>query len=140
MIPTSPHKFARVTPPDFYIEPGADRILSLDHHTGHMEILDSIGIHWPERDVTLYMCEGTDDNLMDWLYYHFNMVDTVIVNLCSIWEFVWPMLMKTQAKIYFVVDDNQSFEMTKRSLNLTYPGQLYNSREAAVLAAASLRV
>lgn len=122
-----------VTCPDYHVEPDAQRIVVLGPYHTRMEIQDAIGLKWPEKPVSLYMGDGKHQDEIDWLLFQLSIAHLVFVDPVSIWDWVWPMLLRTDANILFKHSFDQiNYKTMNKSLKLAYPGQVFESVDEIV--------
>ena len=132
-----PSKMTLVTVPDYHLDPGSDRILIMGSFRTTQNFQDSIGAYWPKPNVTVYSASGKEPENLDWLFYNSKIVDTIFVAPTDTWEYTWPIISTSSAKLFFVIANGPNHGYLRDSLKLTYPGRLFNTEEEAVLAAAS---
>lgn len=131
-------KLTLVTYPDFYME-SAKRAVVIGNYRFRVDLQDHIGVNWPAQDLTLYPCEGKAEKEMEWLAFQLSIADIVFVEAKSHWDWVWPLLTRTQADKFFFGDfDGINYTPLEKSLNLTYPGKIFNTIEAMVSRASYL--
>ncbi|MNV02189.1 hypothetical protein D3C71_924190 [compost metagenome] len=134
------HKMTVVTYPDYHIDPGATRLMSIGNYRFNVEVQDAVGLYWPDKDVSIYLGDSaiamtnSAEAIFTWTYYQLSIAEFVIVNSSS-WHWIWPALDSLNcAKI---IVDQKTDELLSRSLNLTYPGRVFHTTEDAVKYAAS---
>lgn len=134
------HKMTVVTFPDYHIDPGASRLFSIGHYRFNVEVQDAVGLHWPDKDVSVYLGDSAiamtngAEAIFTWTYYQLCIADFVIVNSSSR-HWIWPAL--DGINCTKIIVDQKTDDLLSRSLNLTYPGQVFHTTEDAVKYAAS---
>lgn len=125
-----------ITPPDFYMDNGNTRLLSLGTGKFQYEINESIVKMWADEDVIVFSSDFKGEDI-GWLIYQIPLVDAIFFEISEATP-AWALtlLLGYSGPIYYVIDRALGNDfLLGRTLWLRHSKQIFETAFEAVISA-----